>query len=87
MLIALAGMPLVVISLFWGLGRHGSADDSLWNTHPMVAAVLLGGGLLCLAISVPPTTRHAKSVSRHQRLLKAYGVQVNAQGVEIRPRR
>ncbi|MHA6619483.1 hypothetical protein [Pseudonocardia sp. DLS-67] len=86
MLIVLPGMPLVVISLFWGLGRHGSAADGLWSTAPLVAAGLLAGGLLCLAIAVPPTVRHAKIVSRHRRLLTAYGIEVNAQGVEIPPR-
>jgi len=77
------GLLMVTASLVWGRGRHGSAATSLWNTHPHVAAWLLAGGVLLLAITVPVVARVSKIVDQHQRLLKAYGITVSTRGVEM----
>jgi hypothetical protein len=79
-LLLVPAVPMIVISLFWGKGRHGSPGANLWVSNPTVAAGLLGGGLLLAAIMVLGIVHQIRARNRHKALLAAYGVVVNDAG-------
>jgi hypothetical protein len=82
----LTGAFAVVWTVVSDSGRRsrGSAPI-LWETHPALAVGMLAGGLLLLAMTVRPIVQNARGITRHRRLLTAYGVRLDKQNREIPP--
>jgi hypothetical protein len=82
----LTGVFAVVWTIVSDSGRRsrGSAPI-LWETHPTLALGMLVGGLLLLAVTVRPVVRNSRAISRHRRLLTAYGVRLDGSNREIPP--
>ena len=88
-LVFMPGMLVACVPLFWGARRRGPSDPSLFLTHPIASAAMLGFGVLLMGIAVPGMARHWRAKTRHKRLLAAYGVNVTDEGevLPTRPRR
>jgi hypothetical protein len=80
------GALAVAVPLLSDSGRRSRGPAPIfWETHPALAAGLLIGGVLLLAVAVRPVTRNARGITRHQRLLTAYGVRVDQNNREVPP--
>jgi hypothetical protein len=80
------GAVAVAWTLMSDSGRRSRGSAPIfWETHPVLAAGLLIGGLLLLAVTVRPVVRNARGISRHKRLLTAYGVRVDRDNREVPP--
>ncbi len=67
-----------------GPRARGSAAI-LWETHTTLAAALLSGGLLLVAVTIRPVIRCSRGMVRHKRLLTAYGVRLDNRNREVPP--
>lgn len=77
-LVFFPGIVLVIVSLFWGRTRSADpGDESLWESAPLAAAILMFGGAALIVAGVLPIIVHARRKGTHTRLLEDYGVRLN----------
>lgn len=82
------GIAAVIISLVWGNGRSsGPQALSLWETAPVVAAILLVAGIALIALATVGIVLAARVKGGHMRLLRTYHVRLDQLGREFTPRR
>lgn len=82
-LVLFPGILCAIISLYWGRGRsaeHG--DPSLWDINLDLALILLLVGVALILIAGIRIYVLASAKSPHTKLLKAYGVPLDASGTK-----